>query len=130
MKILVVENDEAYSRYLCALLQSFDYETVKVNDEHQALEKCQTYMPDLILCYIFMPNMIGDRFIKRVRKMKPSVAIVAMTGSKDRGRVGEEWLCNADAVVSKPVNPVDLENIIKELLVRIRKVGSCKGNQE
>ncbi len=67
-KILAVEDHELLLLAIRDILQAEGYEVVTAVDGVDALEKLQTFTPDLIVADISMPRMDGYRPFEEVRQ--------------------------------------------------------------
>lgn len=62
------------------MLSRSGYVVALASDGVEALERCRTEIPDLVLTDIAMPRLDGLAFIEAARREFPSVPIVAMSG--------------------------------------------------
>ena len=58
-RILVVEDEPDMLAYLVALLEDNGYETMTASDGSEALQRINTWKPDLICLDLLMPNKAG-----------------------------------------------------------------------
>jgi CheY-like chemotaxis protein len=90
-----------------------------------ALEQCQTWSPDLLVCDIGLPGEDGYSLIKKVRDFEgqcgqvPAVALTAYASPEDRERV---LSAGFQMHVAKPVEPEELITIIANVSGRSNKV--------
>lgn len=88
-KILVVEDHELLLLATRDILEVEGYEVETAGDGVDALEKMQSFTPDLIIADISMPRMNGFRFFEEVRKHPewipiPFIFLTAMAEREDR----------------------------------------------
>ncbi len=117
-KILVVDDEEAIVMMVSSRLQNEGYETVSANDGESALKAVQDESPDLIVCDVMMPPPNGFqvcRMLKEDPKTKhiPIILLTAKATESDKFWGSES---GADTYVTKPYNPEELLQKVKDLL--------------
>lgn len=116
-KILLVDDDPVLLRYLSDLLKKHDFQYITATNGIEAIEKVETYGPDLILLDVMMPEMDGLEVCKRV-KGNPStrhIPIIVMTGFTDKDLRMKGLSTGANDFLTKPIDR-------QELLVRLRNL--------
>jgi two-component system nitrogen regulation response regulator NtrX len=84
-KILIIEDEAAIRRVLSKIL-SEENETYQVEDAEDGVEgyeKIKNNDYDLVLCDIKMPKMDGVELLEAVKKIKPEIPIVMISGHGD-----------------------------------------------
>ncbi|MFT5206966.1 MAG: DNA-binding response OmpR family regulator [Candidatus Omnitrophota bacterium] len=117
-KILVVDDEEAIVMMVSSRLNNEGYETVSASDGESAVKAAQTEAPDLIICDVMMPPPNGFqvcRIVKDDPKTKhiPIILLTAKATESDKFWGSES---GADTYVTKPYNPEELLQKVKELL--------------
>lgn len=113
--ILVAEDNDNNYFLLHAMLED-EYELLHAHDGLEAVELFKTHKPRLILMDISMPNMDGYEATKEIRKISADIPIVAVTAyafASDKERI---MSIGFNGYISKPINPVKLENEITNLI--------------
>jgi CheY-like chemotaxis protein len=85
IKILVIEDDNAFRNVLVTMLERAGYEVLQAENGNDALRFCQTLKPDLVLTDIIMPDKEGLETIQELLNLCPNMKIIAMSGG---GRFG------------------------------------------
>lgn len=67
-KILIVDDNQDFSKLLEVKLSAEGYEVVKASDGPEGFEKAKAEKPQLILLDIKMPQMDGFTFVRRLKK--------------------------------------------------------------
>ena len=67
-KILIVEDELAYSKLLSSQLESRGYKIVTAKDGEEGLAKAKKEQPDLTLLDIRMPKMDGMALLEQLRR--------------------------------------------------------------
>jgi len=117
-QLLIVEDNEANLNILTDYLQAQGYETFAAADGFQALDRVQSFVPDLILMDVQLPGMDGLDTIRTLRRLPelgtiPIIAITALAMSGDEERCLE---AGANAYMSKPLRLAQLRELITYLL--------------
>ncbi|MFU8805238.1 MAG: response regulator [Bradymonadaceae bacterium] len=95
--ILIVDDDPAIRKVCQTALESFGYQVITANDGVEAIQTFAARRREfmLVLTDIAMPDMDGHALMYAVRKIDPTVSIVAMSGLKPRGELAtdaDKWL--------------------------------------
>lgn len=80
IKILVIEDDNAFRQVLVTMLARAGYEVVQAENGNEALRQCQNLQPDLVLTDIIMPDKEGLETIQELLNLAPNMKIIAMSG--------------------------------------------------
>ena len=84
-KILILDDDKLVTKTLCLLLNAqTDYEIYPFNSPLEALEYVRENEIDLIISDFLMPEMNGIEFLSEVKKIKPSITNILLTGYADK----------------------------------------------
>ncbi len=102
--ILVVDDESNIREITEATLVRFGYQVVTAVDGTNALAVYSQHGPEIagVLTDLAMPYMDGTSLIRALRKMKPAIKIIAMSGLMSGGQMAELTELNVDAVLSKP----------------------------
>ena len=113
--ILVVDDDPAILRFLCANLRARDYDVTVATDGREALEMIQRELIDLIILDIMMPQLDGVEVCRRIREWSrvPIVMLSARGEEKDKVNCLE---LGADDYLTKPFGVAELMARIKTAL--------------
>ena len=84
-KILVIEDEAAIRRVLTKILseESDTYLVEEAEDGLVGIEKVKNDDYDLILCDIKMPKMDGVEVLEAIKKIKPEIPVVMISGHGD-----------------------------------------------
>ena len=63
-KVLVIEDDEAIRENTAELLEISNFEVVTAENGRIGYEVAKSFMPDIILCDMMMPETDGSAFLK------------------------------------------------------------------
>jgi len=103
-KILVVEDEATIRRVLVKILleENENYRIEEATDGLQALEKIKKEDFDLILCDIKMPKLDGIELLEAVKKHKPEIPIIMISGHGDLETAVHSMRLGAFDYISKP----------------------------
>src|SRR5262245_49424881 len=118
-RVLVVDDNEDLRATVQALLQADGFEVAVAADVEAALAQHRERPADVVVTDLFMPDKDGIETIIELRKLYPSVKIVAISGwTSTRGsdylQVARE--IGAAATLQKPFDPQELSRVVRELV--------------
>lgn len=119
-KILIIEDEAAIRRVLTKILseESDTYEVEEAEDGLQGVEKIKNEDYDLVLCDIKMPKMDGVEVLEAVKKIKPEVPMVMISGHGDLETAVNTMRLGAYDYISKPPDLNRLLNTVRNALDR------------
>ena len=122
-RVLVVD-DDAPIRLLCRVnLEAEGMEVIEAADGTDGLEKARSASPDVVLLDVMLPKLDGWRVAEALLEDPttgeiPIVFLTARAELRDQARGLE--LGGID-YITKPFNPVELADVIRELLDRVSR---------
>lgn len=119
-KILIIEDEAAIRRVLAKILseESDTYIVEDAEDGIQGLEKIKNNDYDLVLCDIKMPKMDGVEVLEAVKKIKPEIPMVMISGHGDMETAIQTMRLGAFDYISKPPDLNRLLNTVRNALDR------------
>ena len=117
-RILIVDDDADMRQMVSLLLRRPGYEIEAVSSGPEALEAIHTRRPDLVLLDVMMPAMDGHEVARRLREnpATSAIPIVMLTAKSLSVNRVEGILAGADDYLTKPVNPVELDQRVAAFL--------------
>jgi len=91
----------------------------EAEDGEEALELALRHKIDLLLVDLNMPIMNGIELMKEIRKTLPDCKIVVITGHDEFGYAQESIRLQVSDYLLKPVNPVQLGELIGKLRIEL-----------
>ncbi len=124
IKVLIVDDDARNRRILHETLQD-EFFMEEADNGIQALEKIDTFRPDIILLDIMMPGMDGLEVCRRLRANQElkHIKIILVSGKARIEERLEGYSCGADDYISKPFDG-------DEMLAKIRVFARLKAAEE
>ena len=119
-KILIIEDEAAIRRVLGKILaeESDTYSVDEAEDGVQGLEMIKNEDYDLVLCDIKMPKMDGVEVLEAVKKIKPEIPFVMISGHGDLETAIQTMRLGAFDYISKPPDLNRLLNTVRNALDR------------
>lgn len=119
-KILVIEDEAAIRRVLTKIIseENDTYNVSEAEDGLAGLEKVTKEDFDLILCDIKMPKMDGTEVLEKIKKIKPEIPVVMISGHGDLDTAVNTMRLGAFDYISKPPDLNRLLNTVRNALVR------------
>ena len=116
--ILLIEDEGAIRRVLSKILseESKDYNVVEAVDGLEGIELIKDNDYDLVLCDIKMPKMDGVEVLEAVKKIKPEIPIVMISGHGDLDTAVNTMRLGAFDYISKPPDLNRLLNTVRNAL--------------
>lgn len=120
--ILVVEDDPQFRRYLAEVLEDAGFQVQLAECGSTALDVLSQHTVDLVLTDLVMPGQDGVSLIAALRRQRPTLRIVAMSGRSRTDLTVDSLdlvrVLGADATLQKPFSPADLEVTLAKILTR------------
>jgi DNA-binding NtrC family response regulator len=119
-KILIIEDEAAIRRVLTKILseENETYIVEEAEDGIQGFEKIKNEDFDLVLCDIKMPKMDGEELLEAVKKIKPEIPMVMISGHGDLETAVNTMRLGAFDYISKPPDLNRLLNTVRNALDR------------
>ena len=119
-QILIIEDEAAIRRVLSKILteESDTYSVDEAEDGLAGIEKIKNSDFDLVLCDIKMPKMDGVEVLEAIKKIKPEVPIVMISGHGDLDTAVNTMRLGAYDYISKPPDLNRLLNTVRNALDR------------
>ncbi|MGM0934544.1 MAG: sigma-54-dependent transcriptional regulator [Bacteroidota bacterium] len=119
-KILLIEDEASIRRVLVKILteENSNYSVVEAEDGLVGTEKIKDEDFDLVLCDIKMPKMDGVEVLEAIKKIKPEVPVVMISGHGDLDTAVNTMKMGAFDYISKPPDLNRLLNTVRNALDR------------
>jgi two-component system nitrogen regulation response regulator NtrX len=117
-KILIIEDELSIRRVLTKILleESDSYIVDEAEDGKLGFEKIKNEDYDLVLCDIKMPKMNGEELLEAVKKIKPEIPMVMISGHGDLEAAVNTMRLGAFDYISKPPDLNRLLNTVRNAL--------------
>lgn len=117
-RILIVDDNQANCELLEAYLAEIDCEIEYAYDGQQALEKVDSFQPDLILLDVMMPKLNGFEVCQRLKADPENqrIMILMVTALNELGDIERAVNAGTNDFVSKPVTKLELVKRVQNML--------------
>lgn len=112
MRILVIDDDAVFSRYLAEVLTHLGHDAESVTDGFIGFERCLRHEYDLVICDVRMPLILGTELVAELRRDLPHLPIVLISAFADEQLAAQAeergaWL------LSKPFDAAVLGEVLE-----------------
>jgi DNA-binding response OmpR family regulator len=119
-KVLIIDDDTETTKLLESIVQLDGHETDSVNESKHAIQVVESFMPDLVLLDIMMPEINGIAICKLIKSnLKTSyIKVMMVSALSDDGTKRDALNAGADQFVTKPILPRILTQQVNDLLAK------------
>ena len=117
MQVLVIEDDAITACSIAEVIERWEHHVDQASRGKEALEKTRKNRYDLVLLDIFLPDCRGDDLIQELKRIRPGIGIVTMTGHNSREL---ELSIRQKGILYYMIKPFKAK-VMKELLDHISK---------
>ena len=118
-KVLLVDDEQDFLEIMCERMENRGMEVSTASSAEEALEMIETEAFDAIILDFMMPAMDGLQTIKAIKKTKPELQIILLTGQATLEKGVEAMKLGAMDVLEKPAD-------IEVLAEKVEKAGAKK----
>jgi len=117
-KVLIVDDEANIVAALEFLLRKSGYEVTAAQNGDEALQRVESFAPDLVLLDVMMPRISGYEVCRRMRERADwnHIKIVMLSAKGREAEVSKGVSLGADLYVTKPFSTSELVGKIGELL--------------
>jgi DNA-binding response OmpR family regulator len=118
MRILVLDDDVPVGELLVQALTEAGYEASHVAEGAQAIKAIQARGADLVVVDMHMPGMDGLEFMSRLRRLRPKIRIIGISGGDPSSEVDLLRMSarlGAHATLAKPFTIGEFVSKVREL---------------
>jgi DNA-binding response OmpR family regulator len=114
-KVLYVEDEIFLAKIVCETLQGKDFDVEMVHDGGEAVERFDSYQPDVCVLDIMLPNKDGFAIADEIREKNTEVPIIFLSARSATQDVVNGFRLGGNDYIRKPFS-------MEELIVRIENV--------
>ena len=115
-RILILDDDTDFNSLLTDIFEQADYLVTSLEDPHKAVDVFENQDFDLVVTDHKMPEMTGAEFAKIIKKMKPEVPVIMVSGYLENDTIRELIGEGVGGVFLKPLNIFSLLQRTAELI--------------
>jgi len=101
-RILVVDDNKDFADIFCDILKTNDYVAESCYSGSQAIERVKNGDFDIVFLDIRMPEMDGVQALKEIKKLRPKMTVIMMTGYSVDEMIHKALEEKASEIVYKP----------------------------
>ena len=117
-KVLVVDDEVEVVEFLCNFLKRSNVSSERAVNGEGAIKVFAETRPEWVLLDIKMPDMDGFEVFKEIKKIKPDVKVIMITGRDDKESQSKAKKLGA---VDYIIKPLDLEELHQKIKTHILK---------
>ncbi len=116
--ILVVEDEDIVRTFVRTILTGDGYNVLEASDGYEALEVGRSYTEPIhmLLTDLIMPKMSGTELNEQLKKIRPDIKSLFMSGYTDDSISHGGVLISGTAFIEKPFSPESLVRKIREVI--------------
>jgi CheY-like chemotaxis protein len=120
-KIVVLEDDTATRRLICAVLKKYGHDVVDVDNGAEGLLIVMAEQPDLVVSDVEMPKMTGFEVLQNIRQDSDTAdtPVILLTSRLSRADMRHGMSNGADDYITKPFEPAELMDSVNAQLSRL-----------
>ncbi len=116
IKVLVVDDERTIRELLSDTLAAVGYACLTAEDFRQAVDILDRENIDVVITDILLPGRSGVELLKHVKKTKPQIPVLAISGKNISG--DEILAAGADGFLAKPFRIGKIEDLIESTLAK------------
>lgn len=121
MRIFIVEDDINVIKILEKIIKDRNLGILigYAEDGLEGFKEIQTLKPDIILVDLFMPGMDGISLVNKAKAINPEYQFIMISQVTSKEMIGKAYESGVEYYIHKPVNAIEVENVIKKVIERI-----------
>lgn len=114
--VLLVEDDIGLLQLYELILGHAGFAVATATSGSHALEILEGLQPEVIISDLMMPDMDGAELCQRIKANTEwaSIPFMVLTASSDQKRLQNVLECGASRIISKPIRPTMLADIVRD----------------
>lgn len=125
-KILIVEDEKSIARFIAAILNNHNYETILASTGAEALSIISSHCPDLVILDLGLPDMDGLDILRQLRQWSSLPVVVVSARFHEHDKV-EALDLGADDYLTKPFGT---DELLARVRTAIRHTRTASGDSE
>ena len=128
-KILIVEDSNDCRDLLATFIKHSGYDAIEADSGREAIGKAFEMHPDLILMDLYLPDIIGDKIIARL-KANPAtrdIPVIITTALLERTTRNHAQHAGAAEILEKPFSITTMREVLDRYLTTDESKKNCCG---
>ena len=114
--MLVADDDPDIRQLVRLRLERSGCTVISAGDGAEALDLAALTPPDIAILDVAMPNLSGLEVTRALRARNATMPVILLTARARDSDVREGAAAGADAYITKPFSPQELESRVRELV--------------
>jgi CheY-like chemotaxis protein len=114
MRVLIIDDDRTFCRYLGEVLNGLGHEADWVNDGLIGFERCLRQAYDVVICDVRMPLILGTELVSELQRDRPAQRVILISAFADAQLEAQADRCGA-RLLSKPFDAAVLAAVLDEI---------------
>jgi len=129
-RVFVVDDEAAIATTLALILQSKGFDATSFTNPETALATSRTFVPDLLISDVAMPELSGVELAIRMKELHPACKVLLFSGQAATADLLDEARKQGHAftLLTKPVHPSDLLSRINSVFDKQTSAPSASRN--
>jgi len=118
-RVLVIDDEDMIRDVIKVILTDAGYQVIGAVNGEEGLRKLESQDFDLVITDILMPEKEGVETIIEIKKSRPQMRIIAISGGGRASNLYPLKIANkigADGTLPKPFEPEDLLKLVHEVI--------------
>lgn len=122
MRFCIIDDDPNVVQMLSNIIEDRELGTVagRANDGELAIELVKSLQPDVALIDYLMPKRDGASVVRTIRENHPGIRFILISQVTDKEMIAHSYLAGIEFFISKPINVIEVENVIRSVVDKIR----------
>jgi len=117
VRVLLVEDESAVCQILREYLAGDGHTVTTATNGHEGLTRFQAVEFDVVILDRAMPGMSGDQLAASIKKLRPDMPVILLTGFGGMMKATGEKPSGVDLVLAKPVTIADLRLALGKVIL-------------
>lgn len=119
-KILLIEDDSALRENTAELLELSNYQVITAPNGRIGIEKAKTFIPDIIVCDIMMPEVDGYGVLQEIslHSSTSHIPFIFLSAKTEHKEIRRGMDLGADDYLTKPFEEIELLSAIESRLAK------------
>ena len=114
-RVLIADDDPDIRMLVRLRLERSGYTVIAASDGIEALKLAAESNPDIAILDVSMPGLSGVEVTRALRERQATLPVILLTAHAQESDVTEGANAGADAYVTKPFSPQELESRVRAL---------------
>lgn len=122
MRFCIIDDDPNVVQMLSNIIEDRELGSVsgRAYDGESAVELVKCLQPDVALVDYLMPKRDGSAVVRAIKECHPGIRFILISQVTDKEMIAHSYLSGIEFFISKPINVIEVENVIRSVTDKIR----------